>query len=215
MTTTPPLPRLVTLAATLVLCVGCGTPGHRTHLTPTATATQSPSPPGLPFAGAPTVTDPLPRSVLSGDPCTDALTPTQVVAALGAQITGKREDLAQVGPACGWFNPDTGGAVGVSYTLNIHTGLSAEYANTQPKSALWKELPPIQGFPAIAHAGTKATGIPIGFCQASIGLADDLSIDVSLTLGASKRDTADACGLVSQIADMAVTTLRERAPMTS
>ncbi|WP_370964808.1 DUF3558 domain-containing protein [Amycolatopsis sp. cg9] len=172
---------------------------------------QNPATPGLPFAGAPKVTDPLPRSVLSGDPCTDALTPTQIVTAVGAQITGKREDLAQVGPACGWFNPDTGGAVGVSYTLNIHTGLSAEYANTRPKSALWKELPPIQGFPAIAHAGTKATGIPIGFCQASIGLADDLSIDVSLTLGASKRDTADACGLVPQIADMAVTTLRAKA----
>jgi hypothetical protein len=165
----------------------------------------------LPYAGAPKVNDPLPASVLSGDPCTDALTPEQVVAAVGVSVAGEREDLAQTGPACAWSNHGTGGAVGVSYTVNTHVGLSGVYANTRPQSAVWHVLPDIQGFPAVAHAGTKGGEIPIGFCQASIGLADSVSIDVSLTLGASKRNTEDACSLIPQIADMTVTTLRAKA----
>jgi hypothetical protein len=176
-----------------------------------APAGQNASAPGLPFAGAPRVSDPLPVSVLSGDPCIDALTPQQVVAAVGVSVAGKREDLAQTGPACAWSNHSTGGAVGVSYTVNTHVGLSGVYANTQPQSAVWRVLPDIQGFPAVAHAGTKGGEIPVGFCQASIGLADSISIDVSLTLGASKRDTEDACSLIPQIADMTVTTLRAKA----
>jgi hypothetical protein len=167
--------------------------------------------PSLPYAGAPKVLHPLPMTVLSGDPCADAITPEQVVAAVGADVPGRREDLAQIGAACAWSNHDTGGAVGVSYTVNTHVGLSGVYANTESKSAVWRELPAIQGFPAVAHAGDKGGEVPVGFCQASIGLADSFSIDVSLTLGESKKNTEDACNLISEIADMTVTTLRVKA----
>ncbi|SFW88612.1 Protein of unknown function [Amycolatopsis australiensis] len=167
--------------------------------------------PGLPYAGAPKVNDPLPASVLSGDPCTDALTPDQVVAAVGISVAGHREDLAEIGPACSWSNQDTGGSVGISYTVNTHVGLSGVYANTRPKSAVWRQIPDVQGFPAVVHAGTKGEEIPVGFCQASIGLADSISIDVSLTLGESKRSIEDACSLVPQIAEMTVATLKAKA----
>lgn len=196
------------------LTVGCSSHGG-SGSTPgsalPAPAGQNASAPGLPYAGAPRVNDPLPASVLSGDPCTDALTPHQVAAALGAEVPGKREDLVETGPACAWSNHDTGGAVGVSYTVNTHVGLSGVYAGTRYKALIWKVLPDVQGFPAVAHAGQQGEELPTGFCQASIGLADDLSIDVSLTLGSSKKYTEDACGLVPQIADMAVTTLRAKA----
>ncbi|MDQ7809367.1 DUF3558 domain-containing protein [Amycolatopsis sp. A133] len=187
--------------------IGGGTSGSALPVSPGANASSS----GLPYAGAPKVPDPLPISVLSGDPCVDALTPQQVVAAVGVEVPGKRGDLSQIGPACTWFNRDTGGAVGVSYTVNTHVGLSGVYANTQPQSAVWKELPPVQGFPVVAHAGSKGGAIPEGFCQASIGLADSFSIDVSLTLGSSKKHTEDACSLITQIADMTVTTLKAKA----
>ncbi|UOZ03300.1 DUF3558 domain-containing protein [Amycolatopsis sp. WQ 127309] len=202
---------LVSVTGLSVACSSHGGLGETSGKALPAPAGQNASAPGLPFAGAPRVADPLPLSVLAGDPCSDALTPDQVVAAVGASVSGQREDLAEVGPACAWSNRDTGGAVGVSYTLNTHVGLSGVYANTKPQSALWRELPAIQGFPAVAHAGAKGGTVPAGFCQASIGLADNLSIDVSLTLGVSKKDTEDACSLISQIADMTVTTLRAKA----
>jgi hypothetical protein len=165
----------------------------------------------LPFSGAPKVSNPLPAAALSGDPCGEALTSEQVKDAIGVAVQGKREDLAQTGPACSWSNRDTGGAVGVSYTVNTHVGLSGVYANTQPRSAVWKVLPDVQGFPAVAYSGSKSGGPAEGFCQESIGLADEFTIDVSLTLGSGKRGTADACSLISQIGDMAVTTVKAKA----
>ncbi|MEV5721756.1 DUF3558 domain-containing protein [Amycolatopsis mediterranei] len=186
---------------------GADTSGSALPVPPRENAASS----SLPYAGAPKVPDPLPSSVLSGDPCADALTHEQVVAAVGVDVPGKRGDLAPIGPGCTWFNRDTGGAVGVSYTINTHVGLSGVYANTQPQSAVWKELPPVQGFPAVAYAGNNGGAIPEDFCQASIGLADSFSVDVSLTLGSNKRHTEDACSLITQIADMTVTTLKAKA----
>ncbi|MER6791680.1 DUF3558 domain-containing protein [Amycolatopsis mediterranei] len=207
--------RLFAVLSVVGLVVACsprtgnegGTSGSALPVSPGKNAVSS----ALPYAGAPKVPDPLPVSVLSGDPCADALTHEQVVAAVGVDVPGKRGDLAQIGPGCTWFNRDTGGAVGVSYTINTHVGLSGVYANTQPQSAVWKELPPVQGFPAVAYAGNNGGAVPEGFCQASIGLADSFSVDVSLTLGSSKRHTEDACSLITQIADMTVTTLKAKA----
>jgi hypothetical protein len=84
------------------------------------------------------------------------------------------------------------------------------YQNTQPQSGVWKVLPAIQGFPAVAHAGRKGT-TPDDYCQVSIGLADDLAIDVGVTLGTTKIGAADPCEVTAQIADQVVTTLRAKA----
>ncbi|MBE8519373.1 DUF3558 domain-containing protein [Amycolatopsis sp. H6(2020)] len=202
----------VLLAAGLVAgCSGQGGSGTASGNALPASSWQNASSSSLPYAGAPKVPNPLPVSVLSGDPCTDALTPQQVLTAIGVDVAGRREDLPQLGPACAWTNHETRGAVGVGYTLNTHVGLSGVYANTKPKSPLWQELPPIQGFPAVAYADSKGDQGPVDFCQASVGLADSFSIDVSLTLGSSKKNTENACALISQVADMAVTTLRAKA----
>jgi hypothetical protein len=150
--------------------------------------------------------------VLDGDPCTEALTPAQVRIAIGVDVPGKREDLDATGPACAWSNRDTGGAIGVSYTLSTHVGLSGVYANTQPASRVWRVLPPVQGFPSVAHSGVRGGAIPKDFCQASIGLADRYSVDISLTLGESKRQNTDPCGEpLLQISDLVITTLRAKA----
>jgi hypothetical protein len=84
------------------------------------------------------------------------------------------------------------------------------YQNTQPKAGVWKVLPAIQGFPAVAHAGSKGT-TPNDYCQVSIGFADDLAIDVGVTLGRTKVGVTDPCEVTAQIADQVVTTLRAKA----
>lgn len=185
----------------------CGTGSPSRGASPSRTVSSAAERP-LPYGDAPPVTrEPMSLGKLAGDPCAEALTPDQVEAAVGARVTGKREDLAPVGPACGWFNRDTGGAVGVSYTLNAHDGLSAVYANTRPQSRVWRVLPDVQGFPAVAHSDDDEQ---LTFCQASVGVRDDTSIDISLTLGSGKWGAADACELVRTIADMAITTLEGR-----
>ncbi len=201
---------LLAILVAVFAAAGCaGTP----HAPATATAEQGSGQqyPPVPFAGAPKVSSPLPEFVLAGDPCADALMPEQVKVAIGVTVPGRRIDTPALGPACAWNNHGTGGAVGVSYVLNTHVGLSGVYANTKPRAGLWRELPPIQGFPAVAHAGGKGEKVPAGFCQASVGLADSFSIDVNLSLGESKKYAVDACNLVSQVADMAITSLRVKA----
>jgi len=143
--------------------------------------------------------------VLSGDPCTDALTPEQVKTAIGVEVQGKRKDVAALGPYCSWFNPASLGRVAVSFTINTHDGLSSVYQNTKPQSPNWKELPAIQGFPAVVTDFTTSD------CAISVGLADEFTIDVSGDLGESKRGKVDPCDITSQFADLMVTTLKKKA----
>lgn len=194
----PTVRLLAALVAAALAATGCSGGSRASTAAPTASPERQ-----LPYAGAPAVREPMSLGKLGGDPCTEALTPGQVAEAVGAPVQGKRGDLAPIGPACTWFNRDTLGAVGVSYSLNTHDGLSAVYANTQPQSSTWRVLPDVRGFPAVAHSSSP----PTTFCQASVGLRDDTSIDVSLTLGPSKQGKADACDLIRVIADMTVTTL--------
>lgn len=194
-------------AAIAIVAAGCtGAP----TTTPAIPATPSISGPTLPHSGAPKVEHPLPASVLSGDPCQQALTPDQVKKVFGSVVPSKRDDLPSLGPACNWTNSDTGAVLGISYTTQVHDGLSAVYANTKPRASLWKELPPIQGFPAIADVAIGAEAEK-DFCEVSIGIRDDLTADVSLNLGNTKVGKAAPCDVAAQIADMLVTNLRQKA----
>jgi hypothetical protein len=146
----------------------------------------------------------LPESVLSGDPCTDALTSAQVKDAFGIVVPGKPDNTAATGPFCQWFNPNTAGNISVAYVTKSHNGLSGVYQNTRPQSKTWEELA-IDGFPAVAHDKSANN------CQISVGLADDLSIDVSGTLGNDSRGTVDPCQSTQKAATAVVTTLKQKA----
>jgi hypothetical protein len=148
--------------------------------------------------------------VLSGDPCKDALTPSQITDAAGSNPKMRQGNTPGVGADCSWSNTDTLGQVYVGYDTESHTGLSGLYKNTQPKSGVWKELPPIQGFPAVAAAGSKGT-TPKDHCVVTVGLTDDLAVDVGATLGSTKIGTVDPCEVATGIADQVVTTLRAKA----
>jgi len=89
-------------------------------------------------------------------------------------------------------------------------GLSGVYQNIKPQSGVWKPLTDIQGFPAVAHAGNPGQ-VPQDYCIVTVGLADDLAVDLSLTLGKTKIGSVDPCDVASQAADAAVSTLKAKA----
>ena len=196
--------------AALMLTAGCSggsTPG----VAPTG-ASSSPSPTGkaLPYAGAPKVDNPLPESVLSGHPCDGALTPAQLDEILLQQPQGKRNDDPSLGPECQWLNSDAGALVAVAYTTKVTDGLSAVYANTKPKATVWRPLPAIQGFPAVAHSTFSQQGSK-SFCQVSVGISDQYAVDVSVSLGETAVGKKDPCDVTATVAGMVVTNLRQKA----
>ncbi|WP_208865411.1 DUF3558 family protein [Amycolatopsis rubida] len=112
----------------------------------------------LPYASAPTVEHPLPESVLSAHPCDGALTPDQPRRILAQTPQGEREDLDALGAQCRWTNSDAGAIVSVLYSTKTSDGLSAFYANTKPKSAVWQPLPPMRSLPAVGHSTFSSEG---------------------------------------------------------
>lgn len=190
---------------------GCsrGLPSGSPPTTPQDSRAANSNPqPSVPFAGAPKVPAPLPDSALAGDPCT-ALTPQQVKDALGDNVNQKRHDISGIGPSCYW-SADTGAAVAVTLDTQPRHGLSGLYANVQPKAEVWKVLPAIQGFPAVANV-TPSGGAPDRYCSISVGLLDTATVDVGLFLGDSKIGKIDPCNVASRAADAAVSTLRQKA----
>jgi hypothetical protein len=163
----------------------------------------------LPHSGAPKVSDPLPASVFTGDPCTDALTPDQVKQALGVDTPG-RPGQSVVGPKCEWNNQANSSSATVYYDTTTNEGLSSSYRGIKPQATTWRELPLIQGFPAVA-AVTPAGGPPDEFCQVYVGLADSVAVYVGVLLSDAKVGKADPCEGAARVADMVVGNLRQKA----
>ncbi|MCU1687738.1 MAG: hypothetical protein JWQ81_8477 [Amycolatopsis sp.] len=195
-------------AAMAVLTTACShssaTPPPTSANNTSTSATSS----GLPHSGAPKVEHPLPASVVSGTPC-DGLTSQQLTQIL-TTVPPTRPNTDAAGPSCTWINSDKNSLVSLAYDTQDHTGLSGFYENTKPQATVWKPLPDIQGFPAVAHV-TPSGGSPTDFCQVSIGIADDISVDVSIGLSDAKKGKADPCEVTAQVSDMVVTNLRQKA----
>ncbi|WP_277068534.1 DUF3558 domain-containing protein [Saccharomonospora viridis] len=162
----------------------------------------------LPHSGAPAVADPLPESALPSDPC-EVLTPQQVKEALGEGATeGERRDLDGLGPGCGWGNKKTFAVVQVGFDTVNRQGLSAAYANAKPRSAIFREVGPIEGFPAVAYKDSEDAPR----CAVVVGLADDYAISATVSLSFEKEDAGiDSCGPAERIAATVVGNLKDRA----
>ena len=163
----------------------------------------------LPHSGAPKVSAPLPASVLTGDPCTEALTAEQGEAAGGVTAPGEPSQHA-IGPKCDWSNQKNHSLAAVTYGTKTGEGLSATYENAKPQAVVWRELPLVQGFPAVA-AVTRLGGRPEEFCQVTVGVADNLSFDVGVFLSDAKKGKTDPCDGAARVADMVMTNLRRKA----
>ena len=162
----------------------------------------------LPHSGAPAVADPLPESALPSDPC-EVLTPQQVKEALGEGATeGESRDLDGLGPGCGWGNKKTFAVVQVGFDTVNRQGLSAAYANAKPRSAIFREVGPIEGFPAVAYKDSEDDHR----CTVVVGLADEYAISAGISLSAEKEDAGvDSCGPAERIAATVVGNLKDRA----
>lgn len=203
----------VVSVATAVLLAGCSG-GSAPSTSPGATnAPPSSSAAGktLPYAGAPKVEHPLPESVLSVHPCDGALTSEQVNTLLGKPTQGEHADNPALGAECHWSNKDAGSLATVLYTTKVADGLSAVYANTKPQSKLWRPLSPIQGLPAVASSVYQQQAGKNSFCQVTVGISDQKTIDASVTLGYSQIGKTDPCDAAAVVAGMVVTNLKKKA----
>ncbi|CAM3200508.1 DUF3558 domain-containing protein [Saccharomonospora xinjiangensis] len=169
----------------------------------------SPGSPGLPHSGAPAVTDPLPESVLSDHPC-EVLTPEQVQQALGRGASaGERKDLEPIGPGCDWSNSENLGAgFQIGFSVVSRQGLSAQYANTKPQKAIFRELPSVAGFPAVAFKESEDNR----HCTVAVGLANEYSITATVSLSFEKEsEGTDSCVPAEKVAAMVVGNLKAKA----
>ena len=162
----------------------------------------------LPHSGAPAVADPLPESALPSDPC-EVLTPQQVEEILGeGAAAGKRADLDGLGPGCDWGNRKTLGGFRIGFHTVNRQGLSASYANVKPRSAIFREVGPVDRFPAVAYKDSEDDRM----CAVVVGLADDYAISATVTLSFEKEDAGvDSCGPAERIAATVVGNLKDRA----
>ncbi len=172
---------------------------------PSSAAASSQAASDLPHSGAPAVDNPLPRSVLSGDPC-QALTPEQVKAALGDNAsTGKRQNIDGLGPRCDWNNTDALASFAVTFQTEPGEGLSATYANAKPQMPVFNEVGPIEGFPAVVYK--KSDTDPM--CTTMVGLSDEYAISVTGTLGVDAEEKGkDSCEPGQQVASWVVANLK-------
>nr|WP_277669651.1 DUF3558 domain-containing protein [Saccharomonospora viridis] len=168
---------------------------------------QSPGGGQLPHSGAPAVSDPLPESVLAIDPC-EVLTRDQVEEMLGDDAPeGQRNDL-KTGPSCDWQDPKSGAGFSVYLGTETRQGLSGYYQNTKPQAGIWREVPEFHGFPAVVSSADES---PYTSCHMAVGLADEYTISVGVTLSRDRMGKGDKCEPVQKLAEMLVENLKERA----
>ena len=161
----------------------------------------------LPHSGAPAVSDPLPESVLAIDPC-EVLTRDQVEEMLGDDAPeGQRNDL-KTGPSCDWQDPKSGAGFSVYLGTETRQGLSGYYQNTKPQAGIWREMPEFHGFPAVVSSADES---PYTSCHMAVGLADEYTISVGVTLSRDRMGKGDKCEPVQKMAELLVENLKERA----
>jgi hypothetical protein len=162
----------------------------------------------LPSHGAPKVDDPLDTTRFQQDPCL-ALTAEQAQDELNLPPQGEPEEIA-LGKGCEWFNPDTRGRVIIGFLTGNPRGLSGFYdAKQQGKYAYFNELPPIEGYPAIAIDIEDRR--PRGICIVDVGVTDQFVFDVYLQLSQANVGNVEPCELAAEVAGKALRTMKEGA----
>jgi hypothetical protein len=198
-----------------LLCLvvaGCTTVSEGEPLpAPTNDVSTTDSPPStsgeddLPSHGAPKVENPLDdASRFEQDPCS-ILTAAQAQE-LDLPATGKQEEGA-LGLDCEWYNPDTRGQVTISSLTNSQNGLSGFYAaNQRGEYPYFLELPPIEGYPAVASDIVDRR--PEGTCLVAFGVTDQLAFGIALHLSQVNVGRKEPCETAVLVAGMALQTMK-------
>lgn len=202
---------LVAGSAVLVIA-GCsgGTDGtaEPAPTTGSVSSSQAAGDAGLPNSGAPAVTNPLPESALAGDPC-QALTRQQVTEALGDDASqGERRDLDSIGPRCDWQGgTSSDGGFSLSFGTKSRQGLSGFYANAKPKMEVFRELAPVEGFPAVAYKSSDDARE----CTVGVGLADEYTLSITGTQSSAREGEVDSCDATEMVTALVVKNLKQKA----
>ena len=112
------------------------------------------------------------------------------------------------GPSCNWSNIVSGPSsskVRVTY-LTEGQGLKTVYGQRDTYT-YFRELPQIEGQPAVAAATDSGQPEQSGKCSVDVGVSDDLSFTTQFT-ALDGPDKADPCGKAQQVAGEVVKTLQ-------
>ena len=167
-------------------------------------ATPESRPAPSPSNAAPTIAQPLPASLIQGDPCT-VLTPAQI----GTLFTGTptRTPVATdsgVAKYCSWGDDARGSLIAIQLVYAWKHGLADVYAKRG--QGFFKELAPVQGYPVVAYGPSDERAR--GMCSVAIGIADNAAFEADATVGRSAVGKGDPCDDARKVADLAVTTLK-------
>ncbi|MFF0146538.1 DUF3558 domain-containing protein [Amycolatopsis sulphurea] len=176
----------------------------------TTAGTATPGPSSAPVASSsglpvPTIANPLPASLVRGDPC-KALTDAQI----GGLFTNTptRSPAAKdtgVAKSCSWGDDDRGSLVGIQFVYAWKRGLTDVYA-TQGRGGFFKVLAPAQGYPVVAYGPRDERSR--GMCSVAVGIANDAAFEADATFARSAVGTGDPCEDARKVADLALTTLK-------
>lgn len=202
---------IVLVCACAAVLVGCssgavpGTPtsGGASASSAPASATEAPG-------DAPKVPNPLPASALNGNPCDAALTSDQVTGFIGTTKSPQSREIDS-GPACTWFSVDgVSGQINVYYNTKVGDGLNAAYQNARPNADRW-EPTTVQGYPAVAYTQKGMGQSTTGTCNVFVGIRDDLTFGVGLTVGDNARARGvDSCAGANKVANAVLTNIKGR-----
>ncbi|WP_376774757.1 DUF3558 domain-containing protein [Amycolatopsis jiangsuensis] len=176
----------------------------------TTAGTATPGPSSAPAASSsglpvPTVAQPLPASVVQGDPC-KALTDAQVDGLFTNTPTRDHAaDDTGVAHACSWHDVDRGSLVTIQFVYAWKRGLTDVYA-TQAKGGFFKVLQPVQGYPVVAYGPSDDRSR--GRCGVAVGIADNAAFEADATVAQSATGTGDPCEDARNVANLALTTLK-------
>ncbi|MEC3980851.1 DUF3558 domain-containing protein [Amycolatopsis sp. H20-H5] len=204
-----PLLRRLGVCVAGLLTVGalaaCSTKPGTAQPLPSSSPTAQPSgsSQGNPGSGLPTITNPLPASVIQGDPCS-VLTTAQLATLFSA--TPHRNAATDTGAAksCSWSDLDKGSLVGIQLVYAWQDGLGHVYA--KKNEGFFKELEPLHGYPVVAYGPSDDRST--GRCSVAVGVAGNAAFQADATLARSKVGQADPCDAARNIADLALTTLK-------
>jgi Protein of unknown function (DUF3558) len=176
-------------------------PASSTGTTPSGSGNEK-----LPYAGAPTVKNPLDSSEYERDPC-KSLSPEQAQS-LNLPATGKTDEDEPLGVGCTWRNEATRGEADIVFLVDDRRGLSPEYeSRNQGELPNFEELPAVEGYPAITRKGADK----YGGCTVVVGVADDMAFEVSVALSQANIGKREPCEVASQVAGLAVQTMKRGA----
>jgi Protein of unknown function (DUF3558) len=150
------------------------------------------------------VSHPLDTTAFQKTPCS-VLTAAQLTQFnIGTQ--GQQDSSAPLGPACNW-NDDTGPS---NMTLGViivtqGQGLAGIYSqkSTYP---VFQPLANVGGYPAVI--ALTADGRSQGLCQVSVGVTNNVLVEVSVALRAGAPDVSNPCPRNQNIATAVVQTLK-------